>query len=171
MTTDVTAQRILHLGIDPGLQGALAVLDDAGALVAVHDVPILMLKTNRGTRREYDLPSLGRLLKPYAEPGAHAIVEESQAMPKQGVASTFVIGVGFGVWLGLLGALEIPYTRVRPAVWKKTLGLRGKDKEAARLRAQQLFPGADLQRKKDHGRAEALLLAHWGLLHVAILAT
>ena len=32
------------------------------------------------------------------------------------------------------------------------------DKEQARLRAMQLFPGADLRRKKDHGRAEALLL-------------
>ena len=36
-----------------------------------------------------------------------------------------------------------------------------KDKEAAHLRAQQLFPNADLRRKRDHGRAEALLLA-WG---------
>ncbi len=74
----------------------------------------------------------------------------------------FTIGVGFGAWLGLLGALEIPYTRVRPARWKHALGLRGKDKEAARLRAQQLFPSADLQLKKHHGRAEALLLASYG---------
>ena len=35
----------------------------------------------------------------------------------------------------------------------------GKDKEAARLRAMLLFPDGDLRRKKDHGRAEALLLA------------
>jgi hypothetical protein len=41
------------------------------------------------------------------------------------------------------------------------MGLSGpeKGKESARLRAMQLFPTADLRHKKDHGRAEALLLA------------
>ena len=47
------------------------------------------------------------------------------------------------------------------AIWKCALGL-GKDKEQARLRAMQLFAGADLRRQKDHGRAEALLLAWYG---------
>jgi hypothetical protein len=42
------------------------------------------------------------------------------------------------------------------------LGKPRNRKEAARLRAQQLFPTADLRHKKDHGRAEALLLAHYG---------
>ncbi len=73
----------------------------------------------------------------------------------------FTVGVGFGVWLGVLSTLGLSYTRVRPAIWKRALGL-GKDKEASRLRVQQLFPGADLRRKKDHGRAEALLLAVYG---------
>ena len=66
-----------------------------------------------------------------------------------------------GVWLGILATLGFAYTRVRPGVWKKALGLRS-DKEQARLRAMQLYPGADLRRKKDHGRAEALLLAWYG---------
>jgi len=66
-----------------------------------------------------------------------------------------------GIWLGVMAALRMPYTPVRPVVWKKAFSL-GKDKEASRLRAQQLFPAADLRRKKDHGRAEALLLAWYG---------
>ena len=72
------------------------------------------------------------------------ILEESQAMPGQGTRSMFTVGVGFGLWLGVLAALQMPYTRIRPQVWKKALGL-GKDKEAARLRAMQLYPGADLR--------------------------
>jgi len=48
-----------------------------------------------------------------------------------------------------------------PQIWKKAFSL-GKDKEQTRLRAQQLFPGTALRRKKDHGRAEALLLALYG---------
>jgi len=94
------------------------------------------------------------------------ILEESQAMPGQGTRSMFTVGVGFGLWLGVLAALQMPYTRIRPQVWKKALGL-GKDKEAARLRAMQLYPGADLRRKQDHGRAEALLLAWYGWRQVS----
>jgi crossover junction endodeoxyribonuclease RuvC len=73
----------------------------------------------------------------------------------------FTVGVGFGLWLGIRAALQLPHTRVRPHVWKKALGL-SKDKEQARLRAQQLYPAADLRLRKHHGRAEALLLAVYG---------
>ena len=55
-----------HRGIDPGLSGAVALLDQEGALVAVHDTPVLTLTTRRGTRQEYDLPGLVALLAPYA---------------------------------------------------------------------------------------------------------
>ncbi len=44
--------------------------------------------------------------------------------------------------------------------WKRLQGLVKKDKEAARLKAQRLFPWASLKRKKDHNRAEALLIAY-----------
>ena len=70
-------------------------------------------------------------------------------------------GYGFGIWIGLLAALQLPYSWVRPQVWKQAMGL-GKAKEPSRLRAMQLFPRADLRRRKDHGRAEALLLAWYG---------
>jgi hypothetical protein len=70
----------------------------------------------------------------------------------------FTCGLGMGVWLGVLATLALPPTRVQPQIWKRALGL-GKDKEQARLRAMQLFPQADLRRKRDHGRAEAILLA------------
>src|SRR5712692_5742061 len=126
----------MHIGIDPGLSGAVAILDEQGVLMALHDTPVLTLATTRGTKQEYDLPGLAALLTPYAGPQAHVTLEESQAMPGQGVRSMFTIGVGFGVWLALLAALALPHTRVRPAIWKKALGL-GKDKEASRLRAMQ----------------------------------
>lgn len=149
------------IGVDPGLTGVLAVLAADGALVALHDTPVLTLSTSRGTRQEYDVPGLVALLAPYAGSQTHVVIEESQAMPGQGTRSMFTTGYGFGIWIGVLSALQLPYTRVRPGVWKKAMGL-GPDKEAARLRAIQLFPGADLRRKKDHGRAEALLLAAYG---------
>jgi len=151
----------MHIGIDPGLAGAFAVLAPDGTLQALCDTPTLTLRTSRGTKQEYDVPGMCGLLQPYAGAGLHAMIESSQALPHQGVTSTWTTGYGYGLWLGILGALQIPYTPIRPVVWKKAFSL-GKDKEASRLRAQQLFPSADLRLKKHHGRAEALLLAYHG---------
>ena len=151
----------MDIGIDPGLSRAVAVLGIDGVLLALHDVPILTLSTSRGSRTEYDVPGLVALLAPYRGTQTHVIIEESQAMPGQGVRSMWITGYGYGIWVGVLAALQMPYTTVRPAIWKRALGL-GKDKEAARLRAMQLYPQADLRRKKDHGRAEALLLGYYG---------
>ena len=152
---------LMVIGIDCGLQGAVAVLGADGALVALRDVPTLTLRTSRGTRQEYDIPGMVSLLAPYTGAQTHVVIEESQAMPGQGTRSMFTCGLGMGVWLGVLAALQLPHSRIRPHVWKKALGL-GKDKEASRLRAMQLYPAADLRLRKHHGRAEALLLAYYG---------
>ena len=149
------------VGIDPGLAGAVAVLDANGTLDALADTPTLVLKVQRGTRQVYDVPGMAALLRPYAGLHVHVCVEESQPMPGQGSRSMFTTGYGYGLWLGILASLALPYTSVRPSVWKRALAL-GKDKETSRLRAMQLFPGADLRLKKHHGRAEALLLAYYG---------
>jgi hypothetical protein len=151
------------IGIDPGLGGAVAILGAEGVLEGLYDTPVLTLKVQRGTRVAYDVPGLVALLEPYSSRQVHVVIEESQPMPGQGSRSMFVCGLGYGLWLGVLGALRMAYTAVRPAVWKRSMGL-SKDKEASRLRAQQLYPGADLRRKRDHGRAESLLLAHFGRL-------
>ena len=152
----------MHIGIDPGLTGAVAVLSAEGSLEALADIPVLTLKVQRGTKQVYDVPGMVALLEPYRGLQVHVSIEESQAMPGQGTRSMLTIGFGYGLWIGILASLELPYTPVRPAIWKRSMGL-GKDKEASRLRAQQLYPGADLRLKKHHGRAEALLLASYGL--------
>ena len=114
----------MDIGIDPGLSGAVAVLGTDGVLLALHDVPVLTLSTRSGSRTEYELPGMAALLRTYTVPGAHVFIEASQAMPGQGVSSTWTTGYGYGAWLGLLAALQIAYTTVRPAIWKRALGLR-----------------------------------------------
>ena len=65
-----------------------------------------------------------------------------------------------------LAACGIPFSIVTPQKWK-TAGeiAAGSEKEGSRLRALQLFLGqaAHLTRKKDHARADAMLLAHFGM--------
>src|SRR4029453_568845 len=129
------------IGIDPGLGGAVACVAADGTLQALYDVPTLTLKTSRGTRQEYDIPGLVALLAPYTGMPAHVVIEESQAMPGQGVRSMFTCGMGMGVWLGVLAALQLPYTRVRPQIWKRALGL-SKDKTASILDRKSQRPNS-----------------------------
>ncbi len=60
--------------------------------------------------------------------------------------------------------LGVPYLRAEPASWKRWFGLTNQGKDAARLLAIQRFPSAagQLQRKKDNGRADALLIGLYG---------
>ena len=85
-------------------------------------------------------------------------------MPRQGVASGFKYGRAVGAIEAALALCAIPTEIIEPAVWKRYWHLPGKDKEAARQKALQLFPGAHamLARKRDHGRAEAMLIALYG---------
>jgi hypothetical protein len=136
---------------DPGLSGALAILGDFDE-IHLHDFPQV--------NSELDPSALARLLRSYAP--RRAIVEHVHSMPKQGVASTFKFGRSYGTILGVLGALSIPTTRVRPQTWKHHFGLLRQPKEASRALAVRLYPDLDgLHLKKHHGRADALLLARF----------
>jgi crossover junction endodeoxyribonuclease RuvC len=93
-----------------------------------------------------------------------AVIEHVSAMPGQGVVSMFSFGQNFGWWLGMLEAFNVPTILVRPQAWQKALGVPKKaaktDKPSLDV-ARRLFPSVDLHRKKDHGKADALLLAYY----------
>ena len=166
------------LGIDPGQTGCLASIKQdlaTGCTVKFFDIPLLELtsgKTKKGNpkiKHEYNEAAMAAALKDFiaGSPEVVCILEKVSAMPDQGVVSMFNFGMGFGLWRGMLSALQIPYSLVHPATWKaKIMKDMPKEKDAARLRAIQLYPqvAAELSRKKDIGRADALLLAHYGLL-------
>ena len=150
------------LGIDPGFTGAYAVLEPSGA-VFVTDLPVMKV----GHKLWYDLPALRDGLRYWAGKalGLYAAVELVHAFPGQGVVSMWRMGYSTGVLEGLLTACEIPFERVSPQRWQQVMldgfpkGTQGKD--VSRYRAQALFPTASLGRQKDHGRADALLIAEW----------
>src|SRR5690606_14340133 len=87
------------------------------------------------------------------------------AMPGQGVSSMFTFGHAAGVVEGLIQGLGIPYTLVTPQAWKRRAGLIGSDKDAARSRAIQLYPGVRVLDLKEKGQAvaDAMLIARYGL--------
>ena len=153
---------ITVIGIDPGATGAIAFMHPVGGHVVVEDLP----------SSPFDLADMieewGKDICAGWSPGTllgavtKAWVERAQAMPGQGVSSMFNYGTGYGQILGVLAALRIPYETVSPVVWKRKMGLSHANKDASRDMARQLFPHVELNRKRDHGRAEALLIAEYG---------
>lgn len=142
------------LAIDPGASGACVFYfpDEAPGRIAVHDMPV--------ADGQVSCVHLASLVRQYGP--TEAIVELVGARPGQGVSSMFRFGASVGAVYGVLGALAIPYSQVTPGKWKRRLAL-GADKEEARALALRTFPAvADrFARKRDHGRAEAALLAYY----------
>jgi len=148
------------LGVDVGLTGACAVVElraDGPYVIAVTDMPV----TGVGARRRVDAIALQEWLLE-TKPN-HAIVEASQAFPRQGTASIFRYGRAAGVAEGVIAACGISIEHVSPAHWKRAFHLSA-DKEASRALAIARFPDAHayFKRKRDHGAAEACLLALYG---------
>lgn len=100
----------------------------------------------------------------------HVFLEKAQTMPKNGVVPSFNYGHHNGSIEGILTALRIPYTLVKPQVWMKALHVGADSKLDTKGKSvqvcQRLFPGVDLcpgKRQKPHdGMAEALLIAEYG---------
>jgi crossover junction endodeoxyribonuclease RuvC len=148
------------IAFDPGLNGSRAVLSRNGLVVA-DDLPTI----GEGTQRRVDAANLADLIREHG-PYRLAVVEQVHAMPKNGAASMFRFGQAYGTILGVLGAIAIPVRLVTPTQWKKAMGLDS-SAETSRARAIETWPhhAGLFARKKDHNRAEAALLALWGLRH------
>ena len=156
---DNTDIGVVHIGIDPGLTGAIVALFPDGA-VEFHDMPVLEVKK----KQTLDYAGLAHILRQYANRGeCMAAIEYVSAMPGQGVSSMFKFGQVYGAALATLATLQIPYRKVTPPVWKRAFSLIGCDKDESRSRALELFPGVVeyLRLKKNHGRADALLLSEY----------
>lgn len=151
---------MITIGVDPGLSGAIGVLKD-GSYVAVLDMPTVT-KGAGSVKSEVNPAELMTLLKRYApdDGKVSVVLERVNAMPGQGVSSTFSLGDSFGCARAVIAACRYELTYVSPIHWKKFFNL-GSDKDNSRALATRLFPSAPLGLKKHSDRAEALLMARW----------
>jgi len=155
---------MLIIGIDPGVSGAVAAVAPSGTLQWVQDMPIRDAGKKSRKANEIDGATLARMLRVHLVDIGEVWIEEVSAMPGQGVSSMFGLGDSRGCIRGVCEALGLSTQRVHPRTWKKHYALDA-DKDASRALAVRLYPGCEaLARKKDHGRAEAILLARYGAL-------
>jgi len=141
----------IHIGIDPGINGGIAVL------------------SNQGYAHAYKMPSTSmdlweliqeiKVSADFEKYHISATLESVSSSPQMGVKSAFTFGNGFGHLEMALTAAGIPFERVRPQVWQKAMGCMTKgDKNVSKRKAQELFP----QIKCTHAVSDALLIASYG---------
>jgi hypothetical protein len=164
---------MIYLGIDPGITGAVAAIHEDGE-IEFYDTPIVSVQSRKKTTNSLDPYACVALLRKFCSPYSYVAMEKVNAMPgigaggarvSIGATSAFNFGAGYGIWLGILAALDMRTQLISPPRWKKAMMEdMGKEKDASRVRARQMFPQAasSLDLKKHHGRADALLLAEYG---------
>lgn len=157
------------IGIDPDSHGALALLrwTESDSSAQVFDSPHLKVLVGKRLRRRLDAKAIVQLLQSLDAPvGTTAYLEQSIPYPRDGKQGWWSGGFGYGLWIGILVASGFSVVPVPSVSWKNQFGLYGggSTKDDGRRVASTLFPPLSplLKRKKDHGRAEALLIAAYG---------
>ena len=149
-------------GIDPGLSGALAILDEK-KIYEVIDLPTM----SDGKKNKKQLNSAH--LSKYIQSNiidlnkSVVVVEQVNAMPGQGVTSMFNFGQTFGAIKGISASLNLPIYFVRPSKWKKHFELLNSSKDASRTKAIEMYPtfADQLSKKKDVNKSDAILIARY----------
>lgn len=175
----IDCEKQVYIGIDPGLTGAISVLNDKGELIEMFDMPVMAKGLKKVKRKikaadgveskitktivknQINGSALAIIFDKYKH--ASATLEMVASRPGQHAAATFSLGESYGIIQGVLASCGISVRIVTPAKWKKFLNVSA-DKEMTRAAAIKLYPSADIHRKKDIDRAESLLIARYGYL-------
>jgi hypothetical protein len=142
------------IGIDPGKNGGIAWIADGKACVekTPDTLKDLWELVNSITGGFVSFRASNALM-------FKAYIEAVSSSPQMGVVSAFSFGQGYGNLEMALTAAGIPFERVRPQQWQKTLGCMSKgNKNVTKAKAQALFPHL----KITHATADALLIAEYG---------
>ena len=146
------------LGIDPGLSGAIAVLEN-NKVLNIFDIPVMT--EGKKNKRQLNSALLVNLLKENInkEEEVAVVVEQVNAMPGQGVTSMFNFGQTFGALKGICAALELPIFFVKPSKWKKHFELINSSKDASRTKPIEMYPNlSNLLSKKGSIKKSLKLL-------------
>ncbi len=137
------------IGIDPGLSGAIAILEN-NKVLNVFDMPVMA--EGKKNKRQLNSAQLVKLLRENIskDDETAVVVEQVNAMPGQGVTSMFNFGQTFGAIKGVCAALELPIFFVRPSKWKKHFELINSSKDSSRTKVIEMYPSLsnNLSKKK-----------------------
>ena len=150
------------IGIDPGLSGAIAILEN-NKVLNIFDIPVM--SEGKKNKKQLNSALLVSLLKEniFKNEEVSVVVEQVNAMPGQGVTSMFNFGQTFGAIKGICAALNLPIFFVRPSKWKKHFELINSSKDSSRTKVIEMYPklSNQLAKKKDVNKSDAILIARY----------
>ena len=150
------------IGIDPGLSGGIAVLEN-NKILNMFDMPVMA--EGKKNKRQLNSAQLVSLIKDNIKVNEEivVVVEQVNAMPGQGVTSMFNFGQTFGAIKGVCAALGLPIFFVRPSKWKKHFELINASKDSSRTKAIEMYPtlSNQLAKKKDVNKSDAILIGRF----------
>ena len=153
---------MIVVGIDPGLSGAIAILEN-NKVLNIFDMPVMA--EGKKNKRQLNSAQLVSIIKDGTKPESEiaVVVEQVNAMPGQGVTSMFNFGQTFGAIKGVCAALELPIFFVRPSKWKKHFELINSSKDSSRTKVIEMYPSLSnqLAKKKDVNKSDAILIARF----------
>ena len=153
---------MIVIGLDPGLSGALAILENKRVL-GIFEMPVM--PEGKKNKRQLNSAQLVNILRDNIKINNEiaVVVEQVNAMPGQGVTSMFNFGQTFGAIKGVCAALNLPIYFVRPSKWKKHFELINSSKDSSRTKAIEMYPSlsAQLAKKKDVNKSDAILIARF----------
>ena len=150
------------LGIDPGLSGAIAILEKKKVL-NLFDMPVMA--EGKKNKKQLNSAQLVNIIRENSigDKEIAVVVEQVNAMPGQGVTSMFNFGQTFGAIKGVCAALNLPIFFVRPSRWKKYFELINSSKDSSRTKVIEMYPSlsSQLAKKKDVNKSDAILIARY----------
>ena len=150
------------LGIDPGLSGAIAILENK-KVISLFDMPVMA--EGKKNKKQLNSAQLVNIIKDNTveKDEVAVVVEQVNAMPGQGVTSMFNFGQTFGAIKGVCAALKLPIFFVRPSKWKKYFELINSSKDSSRTKVIEMYPSlsSQLAKKKDVNKSDAILIARF----------
>ena len=153
---------MIIFGIDPGVSGAISILENKKILEVLEMPTMIDGKKNKKQVNGSQVTNIikGRL---NIDKEIIVVVEHVNAMPGQGVTSMFNFGQSFGVIKGVCAALKLPIYFVRPTKWKKHFSLIKTNKDASRTKVIEIYPeiSSGVSKKKDLHKADAILIARY----------
>jgi len=153
---------MIILGIDPGVSGAISILENK-KVIEVFEMPTMI--DGKKNKKQVNGAQVTNIFKDQLKTDKEIIVvvEHVNAMPGQGVTSMFNFGQSFGVVKGICSALSLPIYFVRPTKWKKHFNLINTNKDASRTKVIEIYPEISnkISRKKDSNKADAILIARY----------
>lgn len=167
---------VLVIGVDPGTGGALATVDETGALIDVQDMPHWFMPVGKKKRKRVDAVGLVEYFECAKEVmGVELVVLEAVGgRPKQSASAGFVFGYTMGLIYMACISVRLPIETVPPGTWKKLMNVPGKSRatdDAIEARCFEMFPDYVTELRGPNGgkkidRCEAAMLGLFGQRHV-----